>query len=96
MRAARFEERVRAADGALAAAHASDRGWDRAIMEEACRSALRERRPDFAYEDVLLVLVDDQPGVDEDRAHFVAIGGEGEARVVLTRSGGHWGAERVE
>jgi hypothetical protein len=44
-----------------------------------------------------LVLVDDRPGKDEDRAHYVAVdeGGE-EARVVLARQGDHWAAERVD
>jgi type II secretory pathway pseudopilin PulG len=95
-RAARFEEHVRAADQALEQARAGDRGWDRGIMEEAVRSALRDERPDLDYDDLHLVLVDDQPGKEEDRAHFVAVGSDGEARVVLTRAGDHWGAESVE
>jgi hypothetical protein len=94
--AAQFEEHVRAADAALEQARALDRGWDRAVMEEAARGALRDERPDFPYDDLHLVLVDDQPGIDEDRAHFVAVGPDGRTRVVLARSGGHWGAERVE
>ena len=94
--AAEFEAHVRAADAALQQARALDRGWDRAVMEEAARSALRDARPDFPYDDLHLVLVDDQPGVHEDRAHFVAVGPDGRARVVLARSGGHWGTESVE
>jgi hypothetical protein len=95
-RAGKFDERVRNADRALEHARATDRGWDRAIMEEACRAALREQRPDFEFDGLHLVLVDDKPGVKEDRAHFVAVGPGGETRVVLARSGDHWGAERVE
>jgi alkanesulfonate monooxygenase SsuD/methylene tetrahydromethanopterin reductase-like flavin-dependent oxidoreductase (luciferase family) len=95
-RAGRFEEHVRRADRALQQARASDRGWDKGVMEEACRSALREQRPDFAYDQLHLILVDDQPGVDEDRAHFMAVGSGGEARIVLARTGDHWGAESVE
>jgi type II secretory pathway pseudopilin PulG len=95
-RAAHFEEDVREADRALEVARASDRGWDRGIMEEACRRALREHRPEFDFDGLHLVLVEDLPGVDEDRAHFMAVGDDGEARVVLARSGDHWGAERVE
>jgi hypothetical protein len=94
--AAQFEPHVRAADAALEQARALDRGWDRAVMEEACRGALREQRPDLLYDDLHLVLVDDQPGVDEDRAHFVAVGPDGQARVVLSRTGDHWGPESVE
>src|SRR5215210_1298429 len=94
--AARFEENVGQADRALQQARASDRGWDKGVMEEAVRSALREQRPDFGYDQLHLVLVDDQPGVDEDRAHFMAVGSGGDARVVLARTGDHWGAESVE
>jgi type II secretory pathway pseudopilin PulG len=95
-RAREFAKHVAAADQALQQARAVDRGWDRAIMEEAARGALRDERPDFAYDSLHLVLVDDRPGTDEDRAHFVALGSDGEARVVLTRTGDHWGAEGVE
>jgi len=91
-----LEPHIRGADQALEAARANDRGWDRAVMEEAVRAALREQRPEFSPERLHLVLVDDQPGVDEDRAHFVAVGRDGEARVVLARAGEHWGAESVE
>jgi hypothetical protein len=96
LRAARFEPDVKAADRALQQARASDRGWDRGVMEEACRRALSEQRPGFTFDHLHLVLVDDKPGVDEDRAHFIAMGDHGEAKVVLARSGEHWGAEQVE
>jgi hypothetical protein len=91
-----YGEHVAHADAELQQAAAADRGWDRAVMEEAARMALRDQRPDFAYDDLHLVLVDDRPGIGEDRAHFVALGPEGEARVVLTRTGDHWGPEGVE
>lgn len=91
-----YSRHVAAADRALEAARAVDRGWDRALLEEAARTALRERRPDFAYDDLALILVDDRPGVTEDRAQFAAIGRDGEARVVLVRGEQGWGAERVE
>jgi len=43
------------------------------------------------------VLVDDRPGVEEDRAHMLAMGDDGEARVVLTRNqDGEWILDRVE
>jgi hypothetical protein len=42
------------------------------------------------------VLVDDRPGVSEDRAHFMAVGADGAARVILAREGDRWIAERVE
>lgn len=87
-----FAQHVSEADQALQRARAADRGWDRPLMEEAARSALREQRPDFAYDSMHLVLVDDRPGKEDDRAHFVAVGPDGEQRVVLTRTGDHWGA----
>ena len=95
--AAHWEDHVRAADAALAHAAASDRGWQREVMEQAARAALTEMRPDWAPRDLLLVLVDDKPGIDEDRAHFVAVNeGGDEARVVLARQGDLWVAEHVE
>jgi Flp pilus assembly protein TadB len=95
--AGHWEQHVRAADAALADAAATDRGWQRETMEQAARAALTEMRPELSPRDLLLVLVDDKPGVDEDRAHFVAVteGGD-EARVVLARQGDLWVAERVD
>jgi hypothetical protein len=95
--AGHWEQHVRAADAALADAAATDRGWQREIMEQAARAALTELRPDWAPRDLLLVLVDDRPGIDEDRAHFVAVNqGGDEARVVLARQGDLWVAESVD
>ena len=92
-----FDERVRAADAALAQAAALDRGWQRDVMEEAARAALSESRPDWSFGLLHLVLVDDRPGIEEDRAHFVAVGESGdEARVVLSRQGDRWVAESVD
>jgi Flp pilus assembly protein TadB len=92
-----WAQNVAAADGALAQARASDRGWERSVMEQAARSALEQQRPGWAYGPLHLVLVDDRPGIDEDRAHFVAVGDGGdEARVVLSREGDRWSAERVD
>jgi hypothetical protein len=95
-KAAVFEQHVRGADAALEQARALDRGWDRELMEAAVHAALGESRPGFGYEGLHLVLVDDRPGTDEDRAHFIALGGDGEARVVLAREGGRWVVEQVE
>ena len=65
-------------------------------MEAAARTALEEHRPGWRYRDLHLVLVDDRPGIEEDRAEFMAIGDDGdEAAVVLSRQGDHWSAERV-
>jgi type II secretory pathway pseudopilin PulG len=91
-----YEEHVKAADSALEQARALDRGWHRDTMEQVARAALSAQRPDHRYEDLHLVLVDDQPGVEDDRAHFVAVGPGGEVRLVLTRDGDRWVAERIE
>jgi Flp pilus assembly protein TadB len=95
--AAHWEDTVRAADAALAHAAASDRGWARDVMEQAARDALAEGRPGWVYGPLHLILVDDRPGIEEDRAHFVAVGDSGdEARVVLSRQGDRWVAERID
>lgn len=92
-----WEEHVRAADAALAHAAASDRGWQREVMEDAARAALSDSRPEWTYGPLRLVLVDDRPGIEEDRAHFVAVGeGGDEARVVLSRQGDRWVAESID
>jgi hypothetical protein len=87
---------VAEADSALEQARASDKGWDRAVMEQAAREALARERPGVGYDDLHLVLVDDRPGVDHDTAHIVAAGEGGECRVVLGRdASGAWRAESV-
>ena len=43
-------------------------------MERAAREAVAEARPGSDYE-LYLVLVDDRPGVEEDRAQFMAVAG---------------------
>jgi hypothetical protein len=92
-----YERHLREADRALEQARAADRGWDRALLEQACRRALGDERPGFECDTIDLVLVDDRPGVTEDRAHLVARGGGEEARVVLTRrESGDWMLERID
>jgi type II secretory pathway pseudopilin PulG len=88
---------IRHADQALEQARASDRGWDRALLEQAARNALEQERPGGSWDSIELVLVDDRPGVTDDRAHLSARGPGGQAKVVLSRrEGGEWFAERVE
>ena len=91
-----FADHVRAADEALEQARALDRGWHRDTMEAAARAAVGEARPGWSFDDLQLVLVEDRPGVEEDRAHFVAVADDGHARVILARQGDQWIAERVE
>jgi hypothetical protein len=90
------DEHIRAADSALEQARAADRGWDRALIDAAARRALGEQRPSFEPSSLQLVLVDDRPGVEEDRAHLVATGPSESVRVVLARdASGAWGVERL-
>jgi len=96
LQAGTLEQHVAEADRALEQARAADRGWDRARMEAVARQAVSEARPGWSYDRLDLVLVDDRPGVEEDRAHFVASGGEGQLRVVLGRRGGEWVSERAD
>lgn len=91
-----FLDHVRSADEALEQARALDKGWQRDTMEAAARAAIGESRPGWAYDDLHLVLVDDRPGVEEDRAHFMAVGEDGEAHVILARQGDTWVAEQVD
>ena len=91
-----YTAHLAAADRALEAARAEDRGWDRARLDAAARQALTAERPDFRPERLDLVLVDDRPGVSEDRAHLRAAGPDGEVTVVLCRQDGDWALERLE
>ncbi len=70
----------------------------RALLDRARHgSRLEEEHPEEQWHTLQLVLVDDRPGVEEDRAHMLAVGDGGEARVVLTRdASGDWVSERVE
>src|SRR3954470_11539395 len=90
-----LHERIAAADQALEAARAADRGWDPILLEEAARTALERERPDFRYDKLHLVLVDDRPGTDEDRAELAAVGDEGAVRIAVIRRGDQWQAEHV-
>ena len=91
-----WSEHVARADQHLEAARAADKGWEKGLLDLAARQALESQRPGWVYRDLHLVLVDDKPGVEEDKAHFVAVGGEGEARVVLARdASGEWRVDSV-
>jgi hypothetical protein len=90
-----FHAHVREADLALEQARASDKGWHRETMEAAARAAVADARPGWSFDDVHLVLVDDRPGTEEDRAHFVAIGADDQVRVILARQGDQWVLEQV-
>ena len=91
-----YAEHVAEADSALEQARAADRGWHRESMEQTAREAIAVARGGWSYDDLHLMLVEDRPGIEEDKAQFVAVGPEGECHVVLARDGDRWVAERVE
>jgi hypothetical protein len=92
-----FSADVARADRALESARAEDRGWNRQLLHDAARQALLSERPGFDWSSLELVLVDDRPGVKEDRAHLMAAGEQQSVRVVLARDAqGQWLAERVD
>ena len=81
---------VREADQALALARASDRGWERAVLEAAAREAFAARSPAEVRE-LLLMRVVDRPGTEEDQAMFRVITDAGSEEILLVRQGGAWG-----
>jgi hypothetical protein len=81
---------VREADQALALARASDRGWERAVLEAAAREAFAARSPAEVRE-LLLMRVVDRPGTEEDQALFRVITDVGSEEILLVRQGGAWG-----
>jgi type II secretory pathway pseudopilin PulG len=95
-REAEYDRSIAAADRALEEARAADRGWDRGVLEAAARQALESERPGWEYEELALVLVDDRPGIERDRAHFRATAGHHSLRVILSRTEDGWGLERIE
>ncbi len=95
-RGGEYARHVSEADRALERARAEDTGWDRDVLEEIARRALAEQRRGSSYERFEVVVVDDQPGVVEDRAELLASGPEGNARVLLARGDSGWVVERIE
>jgi type II secretory pathway pseudopilin PulG len=81
---------VREADQALALARASDRGWERAVLEAAAREAFAARSPAEVRE-LLLMRVVDRPGTEEDQALFRVITDVGSEEILLVRHGDAWG-----
>ena len=84
-----FERALAQVEQDLVAAAASDRGWDRSVLEAAARRIVTER---FGTEPSELTLVEviDKPGTEQDQAVFDARVGDASERVVLGRSEGEW------
>ncbi len=83
---------LRRAERELAQAHASDKGWDRATLEEAARAAAIQRLGATEIASLRLVQVIDKPGTDSDQAVFRVETESGEHSITLGRTGGVWGA----
>ncbi|HEU4658218.1 MAG TPA: hypothetical protein VFR97_11865, partial [Capillimicrobium sp.] len=81
---------VAAANEALAAARAGDRGWDRDTIDAAARAAHLARRPAARIAAVHLVQVVDRPGTDEDLARLHIADDAGDHEIVLGRRDGEW------
>ena len=92
-RAARDDEALHkeldAANEALALARASDKGWERSLLDEACRAAFAERSAADIRE-LQLVQVVDKPGTDEDQAVFRVVTDHGSEYLHLDRRGDVW------
>ena len=84
-----FERALSRVDQDLAAAAATDRGWDRELLEGAARRISTEH---FGAEPEELTLVEviDKPGTEEDQAVFEVTSGGDRHRLVLGRRDGDW------
>jgi hypothetical protein len=80
---------VEAADRALAAAHAEDKGWARGNLEAAARAAFAETGQG-PIEALHLVQVVDRPGTEDDEAVFRVVTAGGEQALRLLRRDGAW------
>jgi len=89
-----FERSLAQVNRDLAAAHAEDNGWERAILEDAARQAYTaERGADPGELDLVQVI--DRPGTDDDHAVFRA-GPDGRERLTLGRRDAQWVLETLE
>jgi Tfp pilus assembly protein PilX len=87
----RLAARIEEADAALAQARASDRGWEREVIEAAARAAFAARHGGKAPDDLQLVQVVDKPGTDADQAVFRAVVDLGrDDTITLGRRDGAW------
>jgi hypothetical protein len=84
-----FERALAHVEQDLAAAAASDRGWDRAHLEASARRISAEQLG-AEPEELTLIQVVDRPGTDQDEAVFEVSAGGKRHRVVLGRRDGDW------
>lgn len=81
-----LKERLAAANEALAQAHAEDNGWARDTLQAAALAAAGPTAPDELH----LVQVIDNPGIESDEAVFHAVTGGQTREIRLGRDGEGW------
>ena len=86
---AALQKELEAANEALALARASDKGWERSLLDEACRAAFAERSA-AEIRELQLVQVVDKPGTEEDQAVFRVVTDHGSEYLHLDRRGDVW------
>ncbi|HYM56664.1 MAG TPA: hypothetical protein VES79_01765 [Solirubrobacteraceae bacterium] len=92
----RFDANLLQVNNDLAAAHAEDRGWERAALDDAARRAYAEQRPGADQGEMVLMQVIDRPGTDQDKAVY-RFGADGRhERLTLGRRDGQWVFEGLE
>jgi|SRR3954469_4344160 hypothetical protein len=84
-----FERALAHVERDLVTAAASDRGWDRTVLESTARQVFTEQQG-AEPEELTLIEVIDKPGTDEDQAVFDVRAGGAQHRVVLGRRDGEW------
>ena len=92
-RAQRFGSRIDEVDRALADARATDRGWERGVLEAAARRAFEVERPGLEIHELTLVQVVDRPGTEEDKAVFRVVAADTRVQLTLGRVAGEWVSE---
>jgi hypothetical protein len=80
---------LEAANEALALARATDKGWERSLLEEAVRAAFAQRS-NAEIRELQLVQVVDKPGTEEDQAVFRVVTDHGSEHLHLDRHGDTW------
>jgi predicted lysophospholipase L1 biosynthesis ABC-type transport system permease subunit len=80
---------LEAVNEALALARATDKGWERSLLEEAVRAAFAQRS-DAEIRELQLVQVVDKPGTEDDQAVFRIVTDHGSEHLHLDRHGDTW------
>ncbi len=92
----RFGSSLDEVDRSLADARATDRGWERGLLEAAARQAFKAERPGVEIHELTLVQVVDRPGTEEDKAVFRVVAADVRLNLTLGRVDGEWVGEGAE